>query len=209
MAKTKQTTPTVEKQTAKEKSVEELSEELLAGRELIDRRTKREVTVDGKTYTIRRIRKFARAKIDKLNREMYWSEQRAKQEITLREAKKISKKVNTLHAKTAAYYMLGLWAVIPFVHAILWRWLMTKTDEVICAINTVGSNDPQVAFFLTDCKTTSGQLALSMNLVGQSVKQAQKRIMSATNMLDEDASPKKEEDSKSPQPLKKARTMRK
>jgi hypothetical protein len=171
-----------------------------AGRQMVEAENKiqtanpQTIAVGGKVYKVKQIRKFARRKINELNAELYWWQQKNKQGISLKEAKRVNSKLYTLHAKTAAYYILGLWAVIPLVYWLTWHWLMYRSDEEIMSINAAGtSGDKQIAFFLADCQITSSLLVQSMSVVGESVKNWQKRKESAESMLDEDALPKKEE----------------
>ena len=113
-------------------------------------------------------------------------EKESKTEITLKRAKRIDKKIRTLHSKTAAYYLLGNWALfVPFLWAIRWRLLDLKDSEVTFTINAMGANNKGVDFFLANWHITKAQLALSMRLVGDGIKQYQERMESATDALNE------------------------
>ena len=113
-------------------------------------------------------------------------EKESKKEITLTRAKRIDKKIRTLHSKTAAYYLLGNWAVfVPLLWAITWRLLDLKDSEVTFTINAMGANNKGVDFFLANWQITKAQLALSMRLVGDGIKQYQERMESATDALTE------------------------
>lgn len=111
-------------------------------------------------------------------------EKESKTEITLKRAKRIDKKIRTLHSKTAAYYLLGNWALfVPFLLAIMWRLLDLKDSEVTFTINAMGANNKGVDFFLANWQITKAQLALSMRLVGDGIKQYQERMESAQDAL--------------------------
>lgn len=150
------------------------------------------VEVKGKCYKVRQISQKVELCIRNLEKEVLLLDKEAKEEITLKRAKQIDKKIYTLHSKMAAYYLLGNWALcIPFLWAITWRWLFRKTNEVTFAINNAGSNNQDVNFSFANWQITKARLALSTMLVGNGVKQWQERMESTENMLEEDALPKK------------------
>lgn len=151
------------------------------------------IVADGKEYKVRQISQKVALKIRNLEKEVLILEREAKNEITLKRAKQIDKKMYTLHSKTAAYYLLGNWALfVPFLWAWTWRWLFRKTNEVTFMINNAGANNQDVNFFIANWQITKVQLALSTRLVGEGIKQWQERMESAESMLAEDALPKKE-----------------
>ena len=114
-------------------------------------------------------------------------EEKAKDGLTLKEAKRIDRKIRTLHSKTAAYYLLGNWAIfIRPLWAIRWRLLDLKDSEVTYSINAMGANNRGVDFFLANWQITKVQLALSTRLVGKGIKQYEERMESAEGMLRED-----------------------
>ena len=171
------------------------AEDFLSGAEKVKARTPQVVVVGGKVYKIKQLRKFARAKIDKLNREAYWCEQKFKQPLSLKEANRVSRRINTLHAKTAAIYLLGLRAIIPFVYAVRWRMLMLGYDDVLYTINSAGvSGDAQINFSSVSWDFTRVQLARSTNLIGEGLKELQERMVSARRQAEEDATKRKADD---------------
>ena len=171
-----------------------LTEELSAGAVKVQSGQPTIVEVQGKIYKVRQISQKVELKIRNLEKEVLLLEREAKEEITLKKAKAIDKKMYTLHSKMAAYYLLGNWALyIPFLWALTWRWLFRKTNEVTFAINNVGSNNEDVNFFFANWQITKARLALSTMLVGNGIKQWQERMESSENMLAEDALPKKED----------------
>ena len=144
------------------------------------------VDVQGKTYKVKQISNTVRRKISDLEKEVLVLEKESKGELTLKRAQQIDKKIRTLHSKTAAYYILGNWALfVPFLWAIKWRLLDLKDSEVTFTINALGANNRGVDFFLANWQITKAQLALSMRLVGEGIKQYQERMESAQNALTE------------------------
>lgn len=151
------------------------------------------IEVQGKKIKVKQISQKVALKIRNLEKEVLVLEKEAKGEITLKRAKAIDKKMYTLHSKTAAYYLLGNWALfVPFLWALTWRKLFRKTNEITFAINDAGANNKDVNFFVANWQITKVQLALSTRLVGEGIKQWQERMESAESMLVEDALPKKE-----------------
>ena len=169
-------------------------EDIIAGASKVQTKAPNMVEVQGKRYKIRQISQKIELCIRNLEKEVLMLEREAKEEITLKRAKQIDKKMYTLHSKMAAYYLLGNLALfVPFLWAITWRRLFRKTNEVTYAINNAGCNNDDVNFFYANWQITKARLALSTMLVGNGIKQWQERMESAENMLDEDALPKKED----------------
>ena len=159
---------------------------MLAGEHEIQRGAPCSVAVQGRTYKVKQISNTIRRKISDLEKEVLVLEKESKNEITLKRAKQIDKKIRTLHSKTAAYYLLGNWALfVPFLWAIKWRLLDLKDSEITFTINAMGANNKGVDFFLANWHITKAQLALSMRLVGDGIKQYQERMESAADALNE------------------------
>jgi hypothetical protein len=170
----------------------ELEQMLLEGANEVQNGAPCVVEVQGKKYKVKQISQKVTLKIRNLEKEVFILEKEAKAGTTLKRAKAIDKKMYTLHSKTAAYYLLGNWALfIPFLWALTWRWLFKKTNEVTFAINNAGANNQDVNFFVANWQITKVQLVLSTKLVGEGIKQWQERMESAESMLAEDALPKK------------------
>lgn len=167
------------------------------------------IVVQDKVYNVRQISNTVRRRIADLEKEALFLERKSHGEITLRKAKKIDKKIRTLHSKTAAYYLLNNKALfIPFLFAITWRRLDLRDSEHTFKINQAGANNRGLDFFLADWQITKAELALSTKLVGEGIEEYQKRMESAESMLEKDASPKKAEDGKSAASLKARPTTR-
>lgn len=147
-----------------------------------------EVKVGRKSYRVKQISNTVRRKISYLEKEVLIFEQKANEEVSLRQAKRIDRKLRTLHSKTAAYYLLNNWALfVPFLWAITWRILDLRDSEHTYTINSAGMNNRGVDFFLANWQITKAQLALSTKLVGDGIKQYQEKMESVTNMLEKDA----------------------
>ena len=161
-------------------------EEMLAGEQEVQRGAPCSVVVQGRAYKVKQISNTVRRKISDLEKEVLILEKESKNEMTLKRAQKIDRKIRTLHSKTAAYYLLGNLALfVPFLWAIKWRLLDLKDSEVTFTINAMGANNKGVDFFLANWQITKAQLALSMRLVGDGIKQYQERMESAADALNE------------------------
>ena len=98
-------------------------------------------------------------------------------------------KIRKAYAKKAAHRVLGkrLW-LIPGMFAWMWRRIYNESEKVSATLNSEEAIGENKNFYLANLG--------SSKRVGEAVKQLQERKESATSMLDEDASPKKEEGSK-------------
>lgn len=175
----------------------------------INRGFSKSIAILGKEYSLRTISTHIAVRITNLSYDALYLERQAKKEgVSLADAKRINTKIRQIPAKIAAYYNLGRWAYIPFVHAIWWRILFNRSEEVSARINAEATLRDEGNFFLANSEVIKRLLVLSMIPVGESVKQMLERKESAESMLDEDASPKKEEDNKSQAPSRAARTTK-
>lgn len=186
----------------KEHSPKEFTDEeldrVVAAKEHIKHGFPRVIAVGGKIYTVRQVSKAVRARIHAFELEAYALSGKQKEAMPLKEAKKIQRKLDTLHAKTAAYYLLGNKALfVPFLFALTWRRLMLRYEEHTATINNVALNDEEVGFSLANWENTKQQLALSMKPIGDGVRDTLKRWRAAEKQVAEDATKKKEEGSKS------------
>lgn len=184
----------------REKPLELTDEELdrmMAAKEHIRQGFPRRITVGKKTYVVRQISKGVRARIRALELEAYALSGKRNEQAPLRKAKRIQRKLDTLHAKTAAYYLLGNRALfVPFLFALTWRRLMLRYEEHTAAINNAALNDEEVGFSLANWENTRHQLALSMRPIGDGVKETLKRWRAAQAQSAQDATKGKPEDSK-------------
>ena len=155
------------------------------------------IEANGRTYKVKQFGTWVRTKVYNLALEAKFIEKQTEEAMSLKKAQKLNRRLRAIPAKQAAYLLLGNWARIKPLFAIKWRLLEARTSEETFAINNAGLNDEDLGFFLLGFKIIKDQLAVFTKMVGESEKQKQKRQESAESMLDEDALPKKEEDSKS------------
>ena len=153
------------------------------------------VVAQGTVYNVRQVSNAVRRKISLLEKEAYVLEQEGKMGVPLKRAKKIETKIRTLHAKTAAYYLLGNWALfVPGLFWLKWHLMDLKDNEVTYPINSAGALSHDVDFFLANWQLTKQALGLSTKLVGEGINDYQERKESVENMLEKDASGVKEDD---------------
>lgn len=181
----------------KELTPEEL-DRMAKAADFIDRKLPYDINVDGKTYHVRQISKAVRRRIHRLELESYFLSGKQKDAQSLKQANKIQSKLDTLHAKTAAYYLLNNKAIFnPVLFRLTWRRIMLRAEKHSAMINTAAINQEEVNFSLANWQLTEQQLALSMKPIGNGVKEMLKRMESASRQVDEDATKKKEAESKS------------
>lgn len=178
----------------------------------VQRGVPEKIAIGGKVWRQRRISQRQAVKISNLDFDaIYYQREMQKEGISRRQAKRLNTKYRQVAAKKAAHYVLGRWLwLVPFVYALTWRWIYNQSEEVSATINSaqmVGGRDKD--FYLANLGCSKYQLVLSTKQVGESVKQMQERKESTESMLDEDALPKKEEDSKSAAHSKPRPTTRK
>lgn len=164
---------------------------LVAAKEHVRRQLPRVVSAGGRLYAVRQVSKAVRARINALELEAFALSGRQKEPMPLKKAKAIQRKLDVLHAKTAAYYLLGNRALFfPPAFAFTWRRLMLRPEEVIAAINDAAVNDEEVGFYLANWENTKRQLALSMRPIGQGVELMLQRWEAAASQASRDATAK-------------------
>ena len=152
------------------------------------------IFVSNRRYKVRQIAQAVKERIVLLEQEGQVLEVRGKQGVSQREAKKITKKLYSLHSKKAAYYLLGNWAIFfPFVWWIKWHILQLRGDETTFRINEAGIANGDLGFCKANWDTSRQARELYMRPVGEVAKQAQERLESVINMLETDALGIKEE----------------
>lgn len=153
------------------------------------------VSLEGKIFKIRQISNKLRIKIHLLTLEAELLSEQAKKPMSVRKAKRIHSRIYSLHAKTAAYYILGNRALfVPFLYAWTWRRLRLLNDTSLYTINHIGANNEGFAAFSAGWHLSKNLLSLSMDMLGNAHKQRDEREMSAERMVREDL--KKGQDSK-------------
>lgn len=178
--------------------------ELLANAErMIRTKETRTVEACGKKYEVKQITNAVRGKIDELNQIVYRQEQRMKKSITVKEARRISRSMYSLHAKQAACYLLGekIWLfrsafmlmLFPYLDRITgirywlkWHKLNHLPSEVTFTINRTGMQDEDMDFSLANWHIIKAQLARSTMLIGDGIEEYRKRMESAEKQAKED-----------------------
>lgn len=177
----------------------------------IERGLPERMAICGKVWRMRRVSMWQNKLISNLAFDtLYWQKELKREDISRRKAKRLNGKIRKVGAKIAAHYVLGKWLwLIPFLWSLTWRRIYNNSEEVSSTINTAQTlYGKEKDFFIANLENIKFQLALSMRQVGESGKQKQEREASAESMLDEDASPKKPEDSKSGARSKSPRTTK-
>lgn len=157
------------------------------------------VVIDGKKWHIRPTSMRQNQKMLNLDYDvLHWQREQKRDGISRRKAKRLATNIRKAYAKKAAYKIVGkrLW-LIPFFFWFTWQRVYNSSEKVSATFNTEEAIGRNRAFFIANLSSSKQALGLSTRQVGESDRQMQERKASATSMLDEDASPKKEEDNKS------------
>ena len=153
------------------------------------------VQVGRRRYKVRQVAQAVKLKIALLEQEAQVLEAQGKEGVAQSEATKLTKKLYSLHAKKAAYYLLGNWAIFcPWLWSIKWRILQLRGNETTFKINEAGVVSADLGFFKANWDISRQERELYMRPVGEVAKQAQERLETVINMLETDALGIKEED---------------
>ena len=153
------------------------------------------IKIGRRKYHVRQVAQKVKLKIELLEQEAQVLEALGMQGTSQKQAKKITKKLMSLHSKKAAYYLLGNWALFfPWLWAIKWRLLQLRGNEVTFKINEAGVVSADLGFFKANWDLSKQERELYMKPVGEAAKQAQERLESVMNMLEKDALGTREED---------------
>lgn len=166
---------------------------------LLQRGAGENIVIDGKVWHIRPTSQRQNLKMLNLDFDIrYWQNELKVEGISRRKAKRLNAKIRKAYAKKAAHKVLGkrLW-LIPGAFAYMWRRIYNDSEKVSATLNSEEAIGENKNFYLANLGSSKRALVLSTMQVGNAVSQLQERKASAESMLDEDASPKKEEDSKS------------
>jgi len=172
---------------------------LLVEANAIQRGKSERVVINGKVWHIRPTSQKQNLKMLNLDFDIrYWQSELKANGVSRRKAKRLNAKIRRAYAKKAAHKVLGkrLW-LIPFSFALTWRRIYNESEKVSATINSDEAIGENKNFYLANLGSSKRALVLSTMQVGEAVKQLQERKASAESMLDEDASPKNQEDSKS------------
>lgn len=153
------------------------------------------VEVGRRKYKVRQVSQAVRQRIALLEQEAQVLEGKGKQGVSQKEARKITKKLYSLHSKKAAYYLMGNWAIFFPIHWWLkWHLLQLRGDETTFRINEAGLTSGSVGFLKANWDSSKLERELYMRPVGEVAKQAQERLETVLNMLEKDALGTREED---------------
>lgn len=184
---------------------------LLVEANALQRGISNKIIIDGKAWHLRTTSQ--RQNLKMLNHDvdvLYWQNALKAENVSRRRAKRLNARIRKAYAKKAAHKILGKWLwLIPGLFALTWRRVYNASEKVSATINAeevIGANKD---FYIANLGSSKRALGLSTIPVGNAVKQLQERKASAESMLDEDASPKREEDNKSAARSNARRTMRK
>ncbi len=172
---------------------------MLAEANALQRGKGQKIVIDGKVWHIRPTSQ--RQNLKMLNHDydiLYWQNELKDENVSRRKAKRLNAKIRKAYAKKAAHKVLGMWLwLIPFAFALTWRRIYNASEQVSATLNSEEAMmSENQGFYLANLGSSRRALVLSTMQVGKAVEQLQERKASAESMLDEDALPKKEEDSK-------------
>ncbi len=145
------------------------------------------VELGNKKYSIRAVSTEVVNKINDLRLEAFFWQKKREGALPLKTVRKADNKIRNMQSLTAAYYLLGNWALfVPFLLRFKAWWLRLGSSEHIYAINQVGGNNPDQSFFLLGLRSASDQQKLFMSLLSKSEEESQKRSQSAEAMVQAD-----------------------
>ena len=172
---------------------------LLAEANALQRGKGQKIVIDGRVWHVRPTSQRQNLKMLNLDYDvLYWQNELKNEGISRRKAKRLNAKIRKAYAKKAAHKVLGKWLwLIPFAFALTWRRIYNASEQVSATLNSEEAlmSENQV-FYLANLGSSKQALGRSMIQVGNADKQKQERKESAKSMLDEDASPKSQEDNK-------------
>lgn len=177
----------------------------------VSRKAGMNIEINGKQWPLRPINMKQGKLISDLSFDAVSIQEEVQKEgLSARKMKRLNGKLRKLGAKMAAHYVVGykrLWW--PFYYAYMWRKIYNSPEEVSATINLQkNAEGDERNFYLANLECLKLQLVLSMRQVGEAADEMRKRKESADSMLDEDALPKKAEDSKSAARSKRQRTTK-
>ena len=146
------------------------------------------VYVGKRKYKVRQVAQAIKERIALLEQEAQVLEAKGKMGTSQKEAKRLTKKLYSLHSKKAAYYLLGNWALfVPGLWAIRWRLLQLRGNETTFKINGAGAISEDLGFSKANWDISKQERELYMRPVGEVARQQLERLESVMNMLDADA----------------------
>ena len=152
------------------------------------------VYVGGRKYRVRQVAQAVKERIALLEQEAQLLDAKGKQGVSQKEARKITRRLFSLHSKKAAYYLLGNWALfVPGLWWLKWHILQLRGNETTFKINEAGVVGADLGFFKANWDISKQERELYMRPVGEVARQQLERLESVMNMLEMDALGIKEE----------------
>lgn len=153
------------------------------------------IEAGGRKYKVRQVAQAVKERIALLEQEAQVLEAKGKMGVDSKTARRLTRKLYSLHSKKAAYYLLGNWAIFcPWLWAIKWRILQLRGDEVTFRINGAGAVSEDVGFSKANWQLSRQERELFMRPVGEVAKEARERLETVINMLEKDGLGIKKED---------------
>ena len=153
------------------------------------------IIAGGRRYKVRQVAQAVKERIALLEQEAQVLEAQGKEGVYQKRARKLTKKLYSLHSKKAAYYLLGNWAIFcPWLWWIKWHILQLRGNEVTFKIIGAGAVSEDVGFSKANWQLSRQERELFMRPVGEVAKQAQERLENVINMWEKDALGIKKED---------------
>lgn len=187
---------------------EEAIERLLGAAQFVKQGKSIVVNINGKAWHIRPTSQHQNVIMSNLDMDVLYWQRQLKDASKADTAKRLNKKIRKAYAKKAAHKVLGArlrW--VPFLYAFMWRRIYNSSEAVSATINATEAIGENKVFYLANLGSSKQALALSMNQVGEAVKQRLQRGESAENMVEQDGLPKKA-DNKSDAHSRSARTTK-
>ena len=152
------------------------------------------IQVGRRKYKVRQVAQAVKQRIVLLEQEAQVLEAKGRQGTSQKEARRLTKKLYSLHSKKAAYYLLGNWALfIPGLWWLKWHILQLRGNETTYKINEAGVVSADLGFSKANWDISRQERELYMRPVGEAAKQSLERLETALNMLEKDALGIKEE----------------
>ena len=146
------------------------------------------VTVGKRKYRVRQVAQAVKTRIVLLEQEAQVLDAKGKAGVPQKEARKLTKKLYSIHSKKAAYYLLGNWALfIPGLWWLKWHILQLRGNETTFKINEAGVVSADLGFSKANWDISKQERELYMRPVGEVARQQLERLESVMNMLDADA----------------------
>lgn len=152
------------------------------------------IEVGRRRYYVRQVAQAVKTRIVLLEQEAQVLEARGKEGVPQKEARRLTKKLYSLHSKKAAYYLLGNWAIFcPWLWWLKWHILQLRGNETTFRINEAGVVSGDLGFSKANWDISRQERELYMRPVGEVAEQQLERLESVINMLETDALGIKEE----------------